>query len=247
MARAADPLGALCAVNHAEREPTGSGPLDGLSFTAKDVFDIAGTTTGFGQPTWLATHGPAERTAPAVERLLAAGARLAGRAICDELTYSLTGENVYYGTPVNPRCPDRVPGGSSSGSASSVAGGLADLSLGTDCAGSVRLPGSYCGLWAMRPTHGRVPLEGAPPFAPSFDTAGWLARDPDVLERAGRVLLADDAAPMAPPRLLVARDAFSLLEPRVAEALRPALARVESSLGPAADVEVAPEGLGRWM
>jgi amidase len=247
-ARDDDPLGAFVPGARVTAEPTGSGPLDGLSFAAKDVFDVAGHRTGFGNPTWLETHEPAPRTAPAIERLLAAGARLVGKAVSDELTYSLTGANVHYGTPLNPRCPDRVPGGSSSGSASAVAGGAVDFALGSDCAGSVRIPSSYCGILGMRPTHGRIPLECACPFAPSFDTAGWMARDADVLERAGRALLADDAE--APParRLLVAEDAFGLVEPRVAEALAPGVDRVEKAIGAAREqLVVAPEGLGAWM
>lgn len=242
-----DPLGAFCRENHAALGPTGRGLLDDLSFAAKDVFDVAGRRTGFGNPRWLATHPPAERTAAAVERLLAGGARMVGRTLTDELTYSLTGENVHYGTPANPRCPDRVPGGSSSGSVSAVAGGLCDFAIGTDCAGSVRLPASYCGVLGMRPTHGRVPLDGAPPFAPSFDTAGWLARDGGVLERVGRVLLADDGPAAEPVRLLVARDAFELVDPAVAGALAGAVEAVAGVVGHAEEVTVAPEGLDAWM
>ena len=128
-------LGAFCRVNHVEAEPVQEGPLNGLTFSVKDIFDVAGSRTGFGQPGWLESHPPAASTAPAVASLRGAGARLVGRTICDELTYSLTGENVHYGTPMNPRCPDRVPGGSSSGAGSAVAGGLCDVGLGSDCAG----------------------------------------------------------------------------------------------------------------
>src|SRR5262245_12475470 len=251
-------LGALCEENAGEADPTGSGPLNGLTFAVKDVFDVAGQRTGFGQPTWLATHAPAETTAPAVGRLLAAGARMIGRAICDELTYSLDGENVHYGTPLNPACPEHVPGGSSSGSASAVAGGLCEFSLGTDCAGSVRIPASFCGLYGMRPTHGRVPLEGAAPFAGSFDTAGWLARDADVLELVGRTLLAERSTD-APgnsrlpgerqprPHGLIARDAFAVAGPLAATALQSAVERVAGELAAAEEVTIAEEGLGRWV
>ena len=151
-----DPLGAFCRVNHVALEPTGRGPLDGLSFAVKDVFHIAGHRTGFGHPDWLRTHPPATATAVAVRLLLAAGARMVGKTLTDELAYSLSGENMHYGTPVNPRCPQRIPGGSSNGSVVAVAGGLVDFALGTDCGGSVRLPASYCGVLGMRPTHGRV-------------------------------------------------------------------------------------------
>jgi amidase len=243
----ADRADALCSENHGEAEPTGAGPLDGLTFVAKDVFDVAGQRTGFGQPTWLEARGPATDTAPAVRRLLSAGARMTGRAICDELTYSLTGENVHYGTPLNPACPDRIPGGSSSGSASAVAAGLCDLSIGTDCAGSVRIPASYCGLYGMRPTHGRVPLDGAPPFAPSFDTVGWFAREPALLDSVGRVLLDDHSHGIFSSRALVAADAFALVDPAVAAALQPAVRLVEAAIGEAREVTVADEGLSRWM
>ena len=250
-------LGALCQENAGKADPTGSGPLDGLTFTVKDVFDVAGQRTGFGQPTWLATHAAAETTAPAVGRLLAAGARMIGRAICDELTYSLDGQNVHYGTPLNPACPERIPGGSSSGSASAVAGGLCEFSLGTDCAGSVRIPASFCGLYGMRPTHGRVPLEGAAPFAPSFDTAGWLTRDADVLELVGRALLDErptDAARngrllgerQVRPHGLIAQDAFAVAGPDAAAALQPAVEQVSGELAGTEEVSIAKEGLGRW-
>ena len=187
-------LGAFCRVNHVEAEPVQEGPLNGLTFSVKDIFDVAGSRTGFGQPAWLESHPPAASTAPAVASLLGAGARLAGRTICDELTYSLTGENVHYGTPMNPRCPDRLPGGSSSGAGSAVAGGLCDVGLGSDCAGSTRIPASYCGIYGMRPTHGRIPVDGVCPFAPSFDTVGWMAREAGVLARTGNILLAGTAA-----------------------------------------------------
>ena len=111
---------------------------------------------GFGNPTWLATHAQAARTALAVQQVLDAGADMEGKTLTDELTYSLSGQNAHYGTPVNVNAPGRIPGGSSSGSASAVAGGLVDFALGTDCGGSVRLPASYCGILGIRPSHGLV-------------------------------------------------------------------------------------------
>jgi amidase len=172
---------------------------------------------------------------------------MVGKTHTDELAYSLTGENIHYGTPVNPRDPQRIPGGSSNGSAAAVAGGLVDFALGTDCGGSVRLPASYCGLLGMRPTHGRVPLDGVIPFGPSFDVCGWLARDPDVLARVGRVLLADHA-PAAPlQRLLVATDAFAMVDQRVRETLYAAIARVSAVVGATREVIVSAEGLQAWM
>ena len=188
-----DPLGAFCRHNHAALKGSGKGPLAGLAFAAKDLFHIEGQRTGFGHPAWLASHPPATRTAPAVQALLDAGADMVGRTHCDELCYSLTGENVHYGAPVNVNAPGRIPGGSSNGSAAAVAGGLVDFALGSDCGGSVRIPASYCGILGLRPTWGRVSLEEAVPFGPSFDVAGWFARDAGVLEAVGRVLLQDHA------------------------------------------------------
>ncbi len=221
-----DRFGALC--HHAEvaLESAPSGPLAGLSFVAKDVFDVAGHRTGAGSPDWLRTHAAAIATAPAVARLLEAGARLVGKSETDELAYSLMGQNAHYGTPINPRAPDRLPGGSSSGSAAAVAGGLAEFALGTDCGGSVRLPASYCSILGFRPSHGRIPLAGIVPLAPSFDTVGWFARDPGVLQAVGEALLGEPAATILPKRLVIATDLFAGLPPSVSAALRAAIRSV---------------------
>jgi amidase len=242
-----DPLGAFCRDNHVALEPTGRGPLDGLSFAVKDVFHIAGHRTGFGHPEWLRTHPPATETAEAVALLLAAGARMAGKTLTDELAYSLSGENTHYGTPVNPRCPERIPGGSSNGSVVAVAGGLVDFAIGTDCGGSVRLPASYCGVLGMRPTHGRVSLKGAIPFGPSFDTGGWFARTPDVLGRVGRVLLREAGAGAGPTRALIARDAFDLVDAPIRRALEGPVDAVARRIGRCEVVTVSPEGLAAWL
>ncbi len=242
-----DPLGAFCRHNHVALAGSGKGPLAGLTFAAKDLFDIRGHRTGFGHPDWLSTHPPAKRTAEAVKRLLAAGADMVGRTHCDELCYSLTGENVHYGAPINVNAPARIPGGSSNGSAAAVAGKLVDFAIGSDCGGSVRIPASYCGILGMRPTWGRVSLDGAVPFGPSFDVAGWFAREAALLEKVGRVLLEDRKKAAKPKRLLVARDAFALVEPAVASALQPAVARLEALIGKGEEIEVAPEGLVAWF
>jgi amidase len=243
-----DPMGAFCRDNHVALPGSGHGPLAGLRFAVKDLFHIEGARTGFGNPDWLRMHAPATQTALAVRQLLEAGADMVGKTHTDELAYSLTGENVHYGTPRNPHDAQRIPGGSSSGSASAVAGGLVDFALGSDCGGSVRLPASYCGVLGMRPTHARVSLDGAIPFGPSFDVAGWFAREAPVLERVGRVLLGEDRQSVpAARRLLVARDAFDLVEEGVARALEPAVTRVASRLAQREDVVVSPDGLEAWF
>ena len=241
-----DPLGAFCRENHVALDGAPDGPLAGLTLAVKDVFHIAGHRTGFGHPDWLRTHPPAESTALVVQQLLDAGARMVGKTLTDELTYSLSGQNVHYGTPVNTAAPDRIPGGSSNGSVSAVAGGLADFALGTDCGGSVRLPASYCGVLGIRPTHGRVPVDGVLPFGPSFDAVGWFARDASVFRAVGDVLLDEDAEAAVPGRLLYAADAFGLVEPPVAECLESAVVAAAAAVGPLEQVTVSPEGLAEW-
>jgi amidase len=200
-------------------KPTAEGKLSGLAFAVKDLLDVAGHITGGGNPDWLRTHAPAQQTAPSVDQLLAAGAALSGKTITDELAFSLEGVNAHYGTPLNAACPDRIPGGSSSGSASAVAAGVVDFALGTDTGGSVRVPASFCGLFGFRPTHDAIPLTGVIPFAPSYDTIGWFARDMATLAAVGDVLL-PAGTPSPIRKLVVARDAFALTDPPVAAALR---------------------------
>jgi amidase len=166
-----------------------SGPLAGLRFVVKDVIDVAGIPTTAGSPAWAASHRTPRRSAAVVEALLAAGAALTGKAVTDELAFSLNGTNPHYGMPGNPAAEGRIPGGSSSGSASAVAAGECDFALGTDTGGSIRVPASYCGVFGFRPSCGRVPLAGVVGLSPSFDTVGWLARDAHTMLRVGEVLL----------------------------------------------------------
>jgi len=242
-----DGVGAFVATVPVERDGEACGPLAGLDFGLKDLFDVRGVPTGFGHPAWLASHPVPGADCAVLERLLAAGARLVGKTHCDELCYSLNGENAHYGTPINTAAPRRLPGGSSSGSAAAVAAGLVPFAIGSDTGGSVRVPASYCGVPGMRTTHGAVPLDGAIPFAPSYDTVGWFAADGALLERVGRVLLADDAPARAPGRLLVAADAFAHAVPEAATALHAALDRVVAQLGAASEVVLSAEGIEAWM
>ncbi len=166
-----------------------SGPLAGLCLGVKDIFDVAGYVTGCGNPDMAEEGRPAERTAPAVQKLLDAGARFAGKTQTEELAFSMLGQNVHFPRPVNPRAPGRITGGSSSGSVAAVAGGLVDIGTGSDTGGSIRAPASMCGLVGLRTTHGRISLEGTMPLAPSLDTFGWFARDIETYEKVGEVLL----------------------------------------------------------
>lgn len=215
------------------------GPLAGLTVAVKDLFDVTGYRTGSGCPLKLAASPVMAETAPAVQRLFDAGARFVGKTHTDELAWSLYGLNAHFGTPVNPAAPDRIPGGSSSGSAVAVAGGLADIAVGSDTGGSVRAPASFCGIWGIRPSHGRVPLEGAQALAPSFDTAGLFARDGATLRRAAEVMIGPDTVPLpAAPDLLWPEDMHALLNPEAA-------AIADSAFGAlhARPVTVCPEGV----
>src|SRR4029450_3526371 len=193
--------------------PTGSGPLDGLRFAVKDVIDVAGFKTGCGNPTWRDSHPAAVAHAVCVEQLLHAGARCIGKTISDELAFSLLGENHFYGTPLNAHAPDRVPGGSSHGSAFPGACGLVDFALGTDTGGSPRVPASNCGIWGLRPSHDFISVAGVTPLAPSFDTVGVLARSADVLAKVGLVLLAAPVSASKPTKIHLIREAFALAGP----------------------------------
>ncbi|WP_354685858.1 amidase [Cupriavidus necator] len=221
-----------------------SGPLQGLTFAVKDLFDVAGYPTGGGNPHVLARSGIKAATAPAVQRMLDAGAAFVGKTHTDELAFSMNGSNAHYGRPVNGAAPDRITGGSSSGSAAAVSNGLCDVALGSDTGGSVRAPASHCGLFGIRPTHGRITLERCLPLAESLDTCGFFARDIATFARVADVMLGADRAPLPDaPRLLFATDLFSQPTPPARAALAPAVAKIEAALGKATPVTVADRAL----
>ncbi len=197
------------------------GPLSGLTMAVKDLFDVRGYPTGAGSPHVLAMSTVKKAHAPLVAKLLKNGARFVGKTITDELAFSLNGKNAHFGAPINAAAPERITGGSSSGSAAAVSGGLVDFALGTDTGGSVRAPASYCGLFGIRPTHGRVSLKGCWPLAESFDTPGYFTRDGATFQRIAPVFLGPDKAPLPDaPRFLMASDLFAL----ATDAARPILA-----------------------
>ena len=223
-----------------------SGPLAGLSAVVKDMYDIAGSRTGGGNPDWLAAQKPASRHASAVEKILGAGATITGKTICDEFFYSVSGVNAHYGTPPNVRAPGRIPGGSSSGSAAACGANACDFALGSDTGGSVRVPASFNGVFGLRPTHGRVDLTGAMAMAPSFDVAGWFASSSGVLRHVGAVLLQGDAVREQTTRLLVATDAFAQADAEVAALCREFLNRGTELLPPRVEEAIAPGGFDVW-
>jgi amidase len=222
----------------------GSGPLSGLSFAVKDLFDVAGYPTSGGQPFVLAMSGIKTRTAPTVQKLLDAGARFVGKTITDELAFSMNGQNAHFGSPINGAAPERITGGSSSGSAAAVSNRLCDMALGTDTGGSVRAPASHCGLYGLRPTHGRISLQDVLDLSPSFDTCGWFTRELHSFARVADVLLGDDATPLPQKlRLLRPTDLWALLDSEVVQAFAAPCAKVEAALGPAAPTTVVLDSL----
>lgn len=212
---------------------TGTGALDGHTLAVKDLYAVAGHRIGAGNPVWLAEAQPQATTATAVAQLLDAGAAITGIAQTDEFALSLAGTNQHYGTPPNPAAPARISGGSSSGSASAAALGQASIGLGTDTGGSIRVPASYQGLWGIRSTHGAIALDGVQPLAQSFDTVGWMTRDPGALAAVAQVLLAQtghhaglhigEPALAAEPGLKFISSLFDQVEPEVADAVCAAL------------------------
>jgi amidase len=225
---------------------TSNGPLAGLRAVVKDMVDIAGERSSGGNPDWLAQAKPATAHAAPVERLLGAGATIIGKTVCDEFFYSVAGVNAHYGTPTNIRAPARLPGGSSSGSAAATAAGVCDIGLGSDTGGSVRIPASFCGLYGLRTTHGRVDTRGVMDMARSFDTVGWFAATPGVFRKVGPVLLGGAAVPSPIERLLIADDSFEQADAPVAALLRDALAAAGDALPKPQPIRIAPDGFDVW-
>jgi amidase len=218
------------------------GPLKGLTFAVKDLFDVAGSRSAWGNPDRLRDAEAAVATAPAVLLPLTAGARLIGKTHTDEIACGMFGMNPHFGTPINPQAPLRVPGGSSSGSASAVAAGLCDFALGTDTGGSIRVPASFCGLYGLRTSFGRISTAGVMPMAPSFDTVGFLARDAATLRRVGEIYFGP-IGNASPSRLLLARDAFDVPVPAIAEVLLP----IARALGATTEIALYPHGVEEWL
>ena len=236
-------------VPHTLKEPLPGrkqGLLAGTTFMVKDLFAIAGHKVANGSPDWYAHARAARATARAIQWLLDAGASCTGITICDEFFYSVLGSNAHHGQPINPRAPGHVTGGSSCGSAAAAAAGMCDFTLGSDTGGSIRVPASFCGLYGLRPTFGRIDTQGATPMAPSYDTVGHLAREAELFRKVGHVLLEGEPVYTDIERLILAEDFFRHEEPRAEEALW----RVLASIGPALPAPehrtIAGEEIGDW-
>lgn len=242
-----DPLQAFVRENHIALKGLDKGLLKGLTFAAKDVFQIKGSTYGNGHPEWLRTNDPAEFTSSLIVRLLENGADLVGKTVCDELCFSISGENWNYGSPINPHDPRRFAGGSSSGSGAAAGGGLVDFSLGSDCLGSVRVPASYNGVLAVRPTYKRVPNDGEAPYCESMDVLAYMAKDTDVFKKISKVILGEDEKETKYKKLIIAEECFNTVDKDVKKALQPAVNFIGNQLPEFEEVEINPAGLDKWV
>ena len=242
-----DPVHAL--VPHTLKEPLagrGSGLLAGRTFMVKDLFAIRGHKVSNGNPCFYEHASPAQETAAAISRLLDAGATLTGITICDEFFYSLLGTNVHYGSPINPRAPNHVTGGSSCGSAAAVAASMCEFALGSDTGGSIRVPASFCGLYGLRPTYGRISLDGVTPMAPSFDTVGFFAREPELFRKVGHVLLDGERVEAPVRHVVLAHDLFIHSEASADQVLWGALDKIGSALPEPEHRMIAGEEIDAW-
>jgi amidase len=177
----------------------------GPRLAVKDCIDVAGLPTTAGCPVVAEMAEPAEIDAAVVASAREGGARIVGKTGLTELCWSANGVNHWSGTPVNPRDPRRLPGGSSSGSAVAVATGEADVAFGTDTGGSVRIPAACCGVAGLKTAYGRISVKGVYPLAPSLDTVGALGANMDAVELGMRLLEPGFAAPPAPAALVAGR------------------------------------------
>lgn len=241
-----DPLQAFVRENHIALKGNNQGILGDLVFGAKDVFKILGSTYSNGHPEWLRSHEPDEFTSSIIETLLEAGADLVGKTVCDELCFSISGENWHYGSPINPHDPRRLAGGSSSGAGVAVGGGLIDFAIGSDCLGSVRVPASYNGVIGLRPTYQRVANDGEAPYCESMDVLGYMAKNPAVFQRVSQVILGDDTQQYHFKRLLLSEDCFSAVNEDVTFALQPAVDYIKAQFEEVERMKIAPEGLEEW-
>ncbi|ADU29505.1 amidase [Evansella cellulosilytica] len=223
------------------------GRLKGVTVAIKDVFSIKGLIAGAGNPDWERTHEPAQKNAEVVEQLLEEGVTITGTTHTDELMFSLNGENYHYGTPVNPTAQERVPGGSSSGSAVAVSAGLVDVGIGTDTGGSVRIPSSYCGIYGFRPTHGAVSTEGLIPLASQFDTVGWMTKSSELLYDVGLTLINQPDYKTSFTKLIVPEDIVSLANDECTETFTKHLDGMKGNFDKVITTTLATEGIETWF
>ena len=242
-----DALQAFVRDNHIAMKGREEGSLSKYTFAAKDVFKIKGSTWGNGHPDWLRYSEPDGFTASAIINLLEVGADLVGKTVCDELCYSISGENWHYGSPLNPTDTRRLAGGSSSGSCAATAGGLVDFALGSDCLGSVRVPASYNGVIGMRPSYERIQNDGEAPYCKSMDVLGFVASEKQVFQDIAETLLGEDSEKVTFKKLYVLDDAFEAVDEGVKEAFKEVIAEIGNTLGEVEHITIAEEGLDYWV
>jgi amidase len=204
---------------------------DGPRLAVKDCIDVAGLPTSAGCPVVAEMADPAPADAAVVASARAAGARIAGKTGLTELCWSASGVNHWAGTPVNPRDPRRVPGGSSSGSAVAVATGEADIAFGTDTGGSVRIPAACCGVTGLKTSWGRIPVTGVYPLAPSLDTVGPIGADVAAVEHGMRLMEPGFTAPPWNGPLIAGRLGASGLNAEVDPVVSAAVDRALAAAG----------------
>lgn len=214
-----------------ELGPWGSGTLSGLKFAVSDFIDIEERLTGCGNPQFLEKGAPAACNALILDILFSSGAQCIGKTKVDEFTFSLIGENGFYGTPLNPRSPGRVPGGPASGAASAVACDLVDFAVLLDSAAGTQVSASNCGLYGWRSAHGSLPMAGIMPMAPSFDSISFLSSSAQTLTKLIE-LFSVAGAPAAERALEICllEDSWSRVEPAIAEVLRQSIAQLENKV-----------------
>lgn len=229
--------------------PVKEGPLSGELVAVKDLYAVAGQVIGAGVPEFAREQAPQAADAHAVAALRAAGAAIRGIAQTDQFAYSLAGQNAAYGTPPNPAAPGRIPGGSTSGPSVAVSSGQVTIGLGTDTAGSIRIPSSYQGLWGLRSTHDLIPKEGLLELAPSFDTVGWVTRDPGLLRRTAAALIPPNGQELLlADSVLTSATLTGLAEPVIAERVSGTASRLAAALGlPHREWELPPSVLDGWF
>jgi aspartyl-tRNA(Asn)/glutamyl-tRNA(Gln) amidotransferase subunit A len=220
------------------REGKDRGPLHGVPIGVKDLFDVAGSVTtagahkGFHPP-------PADEDSEVVARLRAAGAVLLGKTGLHEWALGVTSNNAHFGPTRNPHAVDRIPGGSSGGSAAALAAGLCVAALGSDTGGSIRIPAALCGVWGLKPTYGRVSLRGVVPLSRSLDHGGPMANAPEDLFLLLEAMSDFRRTPTPRPRVLVPKGYFfEDVDPGLADLVRVATAK----LGPVEFVDVGDVG-----
>lgn len=242
-----DSLQAFMRYNHIALEGKNEGALAGMVFAIKDVFKVLGSTYSNGHPKWLETHEPDDFTSPFILKLLEAGADLVGKTVCDELCYSISGENWHYGSPLNPHDARRLTGGSSGGTGAAVAGGLVDVAFGSDCLGSVRVPASYNGVLGIRPTYQRIENDGEAPYCKSMDVLGYVAKEPPVFKQVSDVLLGADKHTITYKKVWIAEDGFESVDAEVKKALSAAVEHVGHRVEKVESGRISDEGLDKWV